>query len=88
MDTISDVAIENLTNWLKSLRLNSGVVLHIPPRSTSQVISGVEVQDNAEVEKLLQRCSISVHEHEIVVSTPEVKLNPDPEKGSTPSIEE
>ncbi len=40
MDTVSEVKIENLSNWLKSLRLNSGTTLHIPPRATSQAIAG------------------------------------------------
>jgi hypothetical protein len=62
VDTMNGVTIENLTNWLKSLKLNSGTVLHIPPRSTSQAIAGVEVQDNTEVDKLLRQCSIAVHE--------------------------
>ena len=55
MDTVSEVKIENLSNWLKSLRLKSVTVVHIPPRATSQAIAGVKVQDNAEVEKLLPK---------------------------------
>jgi hypothetical protein len=62
VDTVNEVTIENLTNWLKSLRLNSGTVLHIPPRATSQAIAGVEVQDNPEVDKLLRQSAIALHE--------------------------
>ena len=61
MDTNREVRIENLCSWVRSLKLNSGVVLHIPPRATSQAIAGIEVQNNAEVEKLKQRCSIVIH---------------------------
>lgn len=75
MDTVSEVKIENLSNWLKSLRLNSGNILHIPPRATSQAIAGVEVQDNNEVEKLRRQCSIAVHE--IIVPTAEMESNSD-----------
>jgi hypothetical protein len=73
MDIADEVKIENLSNWLKSLRLNSGTVLHIPPHATSGAIAGVEVQDNTEVDKLLRQCSIAVHE--ITASTPEAKSN-------------
>lgn len=86
MDTIDGVTIENLTNYLRSIRLNSGTVLHIPPRSTIQKIACVEVQDNSEVEKLLRQCVIAVHE--LVASTPEVKPNTDTEKASNPPTEE
>lgn len=79
MDTIDRVMIENLTNCLRSIRLNSGTVLHIPPRSTTQEISHIEVQDNTEIGKLLRKCSIAVHE--IVVSTTEVKPSTDTEQG-------
>lgn len=81
MDIVDEVKIENLSNWLKSLRLNSGTVLHIPPHATSEAIVGVEVQDNTEVAKLLRQCSIAVHE--ITASTPNVKSNTDT-GGSTP----
>lgn len=85
MDTIDGVMIENLTNWLKSIRLNSGMVLHIPPRSTTEEISHVEVQDNTEIEKLLQKCSIAVHEK--VVSTPKVKSRSDAKAKPNTDIE-
>jgi len=95
MVTLHEVKIENLTNWMRSLRLNSGVVLHLPPRATSEVIASVEVQGNTEVDKLLLQSSISVHK--IAASTPEVEsntntdeaeLNTNAERGSTPSIGE
>lgn len=79
MNAISDVKVENLSNWLKSLRLNSGAVIHIPPRSTSQVIAAVEVQNNPEIDKLLGQCAIAVHE--VAVSTSEVQSPPDIEAG-------
>jgi hypothetical protein len=67
--SLSEVSIENLTDWLRSLRLNSGTVLHLPPRETSQAIAGVEVQNNAEVEKLVGRHAIAIHK----LASPETK---------------
>jgi hypothetical protein len=86
MDIVDEVKIQNVSNWLKSLRLNSGTVLHIPPHATSEAIASVEVQDNTEVDKLLQQCSICVHE--ITASTPEAESNTNTERGLTPSTGE
>lgn len=62
MITLHAVKIENLTAWMRSLRLNSGTVLHLPPRTTSEELPAVEVKSNAEVAKLQKRGAISVHE--------------------------
>jgi hypothetical protein len=67
MVTLHKVRIENLSDWLTSLRLNSGTVLHLPPRATSQELPGVEVQSNADVTKLLERGAISVHQ--VIITT-------------------
>ena len=93
MDTVSEVKIENLSNWLKSLRLNSGTTLHIPPRATSQAIAGVEVKDNTEVKKLERQCSIAVHPvpktvPKTTAPTPKMESNADTERGSTESAGE
>jgi hypothetical protein len=55
------VTIENLSGRLVSLRLNSGTALHIPPGTTSPEIVDVEVQSNAEVQKLADRRAIALH---------------------------
>lgn len=74
MDKVSEVKIENLTHWLRSLRLNSGTVLHIPPHATSQVLAAVEIQGNTEVDKLVGRCAIAVHE----IDAPPTETEPSP----------
>ncbi len=56
------VKIENLTNRPVLLRLNSGQSLHLAPRITSTEIMGVEVSNNAKVEKLEGRCVVALHE--------------------------
>jgi hypothetical protein len=55
------VTIENLSGRLVSLRLNSGTTLHIPPGPTSPEIVDIEVQNNPEVQKLLDRRAIALH---------------------------
>ncbi|MBD1836279.1 hypothetical protein H6F61_27255 [Cyanobacteria bacterium FACHB-472] len=74
MAAFNEVNIENLTNWMRSLRLNSGTVLHLPPRTISPAIAAVEIQGNTEVDKLLQRCAIAVHE----IDTPATEIEPSP----------
>jgi len=56
------VTIENLTSRLVSLRLNSGTTLHLPPGTNSSEIVDVEVQSNAEVQKLQDRRVIALHD--------------------------
>jgi hypothetical protein len=52
--------IENMTNRKVVVRLSSGETLHIPPRTTSDDLSDVEVQ-NDKIEKLVERRVIAVH---------------------------
>jgi hypothetical protein len=56
------VKIENLTNRLVSLRLNSGTTLHLPPRATSPELVNAEVQSNAEAQKLQERQVIALQD--------------------------
>lgn len=55
------VKIENLTNRLVLLRLNSGQTLHLSPRETSEEVRETEVMSNVKVQKLEGRRVISVH---------------------------
>jgi hypothetical protein len=56
------VTIENLTRRLVSVRLNSGTTLHLPPGTNSPELVDVEVQSNAEVQKLQERRVIALHD--------------------------
>jgi hypothetical protein len=53
--------IENITDRKVVVRLSSGETLHIAPRTTSDELNDVEVQ-NAKIEKLLQRRMIALHQ--------------------------
>jgi hypothetical protein len=55
------IKIENITDRKVIVRLSSGETLHIAPRTTSEELNDVEVQ-NAKVEKLLQRRVIALHQ--------------------------
>lgn len=54
--------IKNLTRRPVSLRLNSGMTLHLSPGTTSPKIDDVEVQSNAEMQKLQDRRIIELSE--------------------------
>jgi hypothetical protein len=54
------VTIKNLTRRPVSLRLNSGMMLHLPPGTTLSQIDDVEVQSNDEVQKLQDRCVLEL----------------------------
>jgi hypothetical protein len=56
------ITIENLTGRPVSLRLNSGTILHLQPRMITPEIVDVEIQSNAEMQKLLDRRVIALHE--------------------------
>jgi hypothetical protein len=66
---VSMVTIENLTNRLVSLRLNSGTTLHLPPGTNSLEIIDVEVESNAEVQKLQDRRVIALHDSATATAT-------------------
>lgn len=55
------VKIENRTNRLVLLRLNSGQTLHLSPHEISAEIREAEVTDNAKAQKLEGRRAIAVH---------------------------
>jgi len=54
------VTIENLARRPVSVRLNSGVVLHLPPGASSPELVDAEVQSNSEIQKLQDRLAISL----------------------------
>ncbi|MGA1870569.1 MAG: hypothetical protein ACMUJM_18695 [bacterium] len=62
------VFIENLTNRLVLLRLNSGQTLHLAPRASSREIPDIEVRKNLKVQKLLDRHIIALHKAKEVKS--------------------
>lgn len=55
------IKIQNRTNGLVLLRLNSGDMLHLAPRITSAEIMDAEVTGNPKVQKLLDRQVIALH---------------------------
>ncbi|MGA3244216.1 MAG: hypothetical protein ABSE41_06355 [Bacteroidota bacterium] len=71
------VKIQNLTNELVLVRCNSGVTLHLAPRTESKEIMDVEVIQNPSVQKLLDRHVVALHKEEkegrSVAATSEVK---------------
>ena len=54
------VTIENRARRPVSVRLNSGVVLHLPPGASSPELVDAEVQSNSEIQKLQDRLVISL----------------------------
>ena len=63
------IKVENLTNRPVLLRLNSGRTLHLAPRTTSEEVMDVEVQNNAKAQKLEGRRVIALHQVEEKRST-------------------
>ncbi len=55
------VKVENLTNSLVLLRLNSGTTLHLPPKAVVDDLLDVEVENNTKMQKLLSRNTIALH---------------------------
>lgn len=55
------VVIENRTNRLVLLRLNSGQTLHLAPYKTSVELRDVEVKSNGKVQKLQNQRIIALH---------------------------
>ena len=82
MVKLHKVKIENLTDRIRSLRLSSGTVLHLPPRTTSEALPKVEIQNNAEAEKLLARRAITIHD----VTGP-AATGTNPERTDNPSLD-
>jgi hypothetical protein len=62
--------IKNLTRRPVSLRLNSGTTLHLSPGTTSPKIDDVEVQSNAEMQKLQDRRVIELSEIDVTAEEP------------------
>jgi hypothetical protein len=56
--------IENLTMRPVLLPLISGQTLRLAPRETSSELKDVEVKNNPKVQKLQERCVITLHEVE------------------------
>lgn len=57
------IKIENKTNRLVILRLNSGQTLFIDPGTFSGEIGDKEISNNTMVKKLVDRGVIAVHSH-------------------------
>lgn len=55
------VKFENLTGRLVSIRLNSGMTLHIQPHTASSEMIDAEVNNNPKIDKLVARHVISRH---------------------------
>ena len=73
---------ENLTGRQVLIRLNSGQTLFIEPGGCSGEIPGDEVDDNAMVDKLLNRHIIAAHPATLVEPLP---ASPPSEPGPEPS---
>lgn len=58
-------AIENRSNRLVSIRLNTGQTRHIPPGGSLSGIMEVEVKHNAMVRKLIDRRIIALHDFSV-----------------------
>ena len=56
-----EVTIENLTDRLVLLRLNSGETMHLAPGASSAAIATVEIENNAKAAKLQAQNVIAVH---------------------------
>ena len=74
--------IKNLTRRPVSLRLNSGTTLHLSPGATSPQIDEVEMQSNAEVQKLQDRCVIELSEIAVTVEESAAAVAPSSAKSS------
>jgi hypothetical protein len=70
------VTIKNLTRRPVSLRLNSGMMLHLPPGTTLSQIDDVEVQSNDEVQKLQDRCVLELSGGAVTTEEPVAEAAP------------
>ena len=78
------VKIVNRTKRLVLLRLNSGTMLHLPPRTISSELMDVEVNGNRKVQKLMDLHVIALRRVEKTEQAPAVTtagtLNPQRQK--------